>query len=174
MNDTPRTALVTGATSGIGHEVARALGAAGWQVLLHARTDAEGREAARRLADGGVDPARLEPVAADFARLAQVRELAETVSVRPGGLGLLVNNAAVVGVARRAETVDGNELSWQVNYLAPYLLTRSLLPALKAAGVARVVNVSSSLHRMGNLAWSDLNRTGRYAPVPRTRSRSWR
>lgn len=71
----------------------------------------------------------------------------------------------MVGAAHRAESVDGNELSWQVNYLAPYLLTRSLLPALRNKDGARVVNVSSCLHRMGNLPCSDLNRTGRYAPV---------
>ncbi|MEU8301226.1 SDR family NAD(P)-dependent oxidoreductase [Micromonospora sp. NPDC048909] len=164
-NDVPGTALVTGAASGIGHEVARQLANAGWQVLLHARTNAEGQEAARRLAGTGVDPELLEPVAADFARLSQVRSLADTVAARTAGLDLLVNNAALLGSGRRALTIDGNELTWQVDYLAPYLLTRSLLPALRATGRARVVNVSSSLHRMGNLAWGDLNGATRYAPV---------
>ncbi|MEV0726587.1 SDR family NAD(P)-dependent oxidoreductase [Micromonospora purpureochromogenes] len=165
MPDTTPTALVTGGASGIGHEVARQLAAAGWHVLLHARTEAEGRLAADRLARDGADPRRVEPVAADLARLAEVRDLAGFVAARPGGLDLLVNNAAVVGAARRAETIDGNEVCWQVNYLAHYLLTRSLLPALRAGAGSRVVNLSSSLHRMGNLAWGDLNRTARYAPV---------
>ncbi|MFC3505260.1 SDR family NAD(P)-dependent oxidoreductase [Micromonospora krabiensis] len=165
MIDVPGTALVTGATSGIGREVARQLAVEGWQVLLHARTDGEGREALRGLAESGVDPERLEPVVADFARLSQVRSVAAAVAARPGGLRLLVNNAALVGPPRRTLTVDGNELSWQVDYLAPYLLTRSLVQVLRAADGARVVNVSSSLHRMGTLAWSDLNSSARYSPI---------
>ncbi|WP_446218122.1 SDR family NAD(P)-dependent oxidoreductase [Micromonospora sp. IBHARD004] len=163
-SDPARTALVTGATTGIGLEVTRQLAATGWHVLLHARDDADGRRAVDRLVRGGADPRRVELVVADFARLAAVRDLASAVAARPHRLDLLVNNAAVRGAAQRAETADGNELSWQVNYLAHYLLTRSLLPAFSPGG-SRVVNLSSSLHRMGDLAWDDLNRTGRYAPV---------
>ncbi|MFC5927759.1 SDR family NAD(P)-dependent oxidoreductase, partial [Micromonospora vulcania] len=165
MSEVSRTALVTGASSGIGFEVARALAARGWHVLLHARTEAEGREATRRLLDAVAASAPVQPMIADFAQLSQVRALADAVVAESSGLRLIINNAAMVGPARRAETVDGNELSWQVNYLAPYLLTRSLLPALPDKGEARVVNVSSCLHRMGDLPWSDLNRSGRYTPV---------
>ncbi|TYB94943.1 SDR family NAD(P)-dependent oxidoreductase [Micromonospora sp. WP24] len=158
----PRTALVTGAAEGIGQAVAARLTAMGWRVLLHARTGAEGAVAADRLISQGADPERLRPVAADFTHLAEVHDLADQVT---SPLDLLVNNAAVAGDLRRAETVDGHELTWQVDYLAPYLLTRLLLPALSAAGGSRVVNLSSSLHRMGDLRWDDLERTGRYSPV---------
>ncbi|WP_444951156.1 SDR family NAD(P)-dependent oxidoreductase [Micromonospora ureilytica] len=162
MDEVSRTALVTGASSGIGFEVARALAARGWHVLLHARTETEGRDATRRLLDTVAASAPVTPMIADFAQLSQVRALADAVVAQASGLQLLINNAAVIGPARRAETVDGNELSWQVNYLAPYLLTRSLLPVMRGA---RVVNVSSCLHRLGDLPWSDLNRIERYAPV---------
>ncbi|MDG4780071.1 SDR family NAD(P)-dependent oxidoreductase [Micromonospora sp. WMMD961] len=166
MPETTRTALVTGATTGIGREVARRLAADGWRVLLHGRTAADASDALDGLAQDGTDPGRVETVSADFADLATVRDLAGVVSPIPGGLDLLVNNAALVGVARRAETVDGNEMSWQVNYVAHYLLTRLLMPALTRRPGARVVNLSSSLHRMGNLDWADLNRAARYAAVP--------
>ncbi|MEU8287620.1 SDR family NAD(P)-dependent oxidoreductase [Micromonospora sp. NPDC048905] len=165
MDEVSRTALVTGASSGIGFEVACALAARGWHVLLHAKTETEGHDATRRLLDTVAASAPVQPMIADFAQLSQVRALADAVVAQSSGLQLLINNAAMVGPARRAATVDGNELSWQVNYLAPYLLTTSLLPALRGKRGARVVNVSSCLHRMGDLPWSDLNRIERYAPV---------
>ncbi|SIR74003.1 SDR family NAD(P)-dependent oxidoreductase [Micromonospora avicenniae] len=157
-----RTAFVTGAAEGIGYAVAARLTAMGWRVLLHARTAAEGAVAVDRLISQGADPERLRPIAADFTRLAEVRDLADQVT---SPLDLLVNNAAVAGDTRRVQTADGHELTWQVDYLAPYLLTRLLLPALTAADGPRVVNLSSSLHRMGNLPWDDLDRAGRYSPV---------
>jgi NAD(P)-dependent dehydrogenase (short-subunit alcohol dehydrogenase family) len=166
MTDTTtRTALVTGATEGIGHEVARRLAAEGARVILHARTHDEGCDAVDRLVKGGADPLYLDLVVADYARLAEVTTMGREVARRYPRLDLLVNNAALVAGARRMVTEDGHELTFQVDYLAHYLLTRLLWEPLTATGTARVVNLSSSMHRLGHLHWSDPAMTGGYAPV---------
>ncbi|MGH3390629.1 MAG: SDR family NAD(P)-dependent oxidoreductase, partial [Actinomadura sp.] len=94
MSDTPRTVLVTGATEGIGHEVARRLAAYGATVILHARTQHEGEEALDRLVKAGADPLRLHAVAADFGRMQDVTALAERVAAEHPRLDVLINNAA--------------------------------------------------------------------------------
>lgn len=161
--DETRTALVTGATSGIGWETARQLAGRGWMVLVHARTRREGRAAVDALAQVGVDRARLELYAADFARLGEVEELARQVAKEHPRLDALVNNAAVAAPERHTFTDDGNELALQVNFLAHYLLTRSLERELTGEPGGRVVNVSSSLHRMASIQWSDPHRSRRYS-----------
>jgi NAD(P)-dependent dehydrogenase (short-subunit alcohol dehydrogenase family) len=159
----PRLALVTGSTNGIGHALARRLLAEHTSVILHGPT-AEGVEAAReRLLLAGFDAARIETEAADFTRLSDVAALAVRIARRHHKLDLLVNNAALVGTDTRAVTEDGHELTHQVNYLAPYLLTRLLWDALSAPAQSRVVNLSSSLHRSGNLNWGDLDRSRNYS-----------
>ncbi|MGY0237161.1 SDR family NAD(P)-dependent oxidoreductase [Longispora urticae] len=162
---TPRTVLVTGATSGIGYALARRLAAdENVTVVLHARTAREGDDAAERLVKDGAEPLRLRTVAADFSRLADVATMARRITAEFPHLDVLVNNAAVAGARSRILTVDGHELTLQVNYLAPYLLTRRLWPALTASPSGRVVNVSSVLHRDGQLHWNDLSLWGRYTP----------
>ncbi|MCW2913699.1 MAG: short-chain dehydrogenase/reductase [Actinomycetia bacterium] len=102
---------------------------------------------------------------ADFTRLEEVRELAEWVGREHPRLDVLVNNAGTAGMEGRVVTRDGHELTLQVNYLAPYLLTRLLWEPLMAGPAGRVVNVSSSLHRSGHLHWGDLNYASRYSRV---------
>jgi NAD(P)-dependent dehydrogenase (short-subunit alcohol dehydrogenase family) len=127
--------LITGASDGLGRALAMALAEQGHQLLVHGRNS-------KRLADvaehtGGT------PVQADLASLAEVRRLAQAV---PGELDVLVNNAGVgfgaPGQGRQL-SADGFELRLAVNYLAPYLLTRLLLPALRRSVPARIVNVAS-------------------------------
>lgn len=136
-----RTALVTGATSGLGRAVATALSAQGLHVLVH------GRDRARTEALAAELPGA-EPFVADLASLAQVRDLAARITGTQGELHVLVNNAGV-GAGRppqdtREPSVDGHELRLAVNYLAPVLLTRLLLPLLTASAPARIVNVGSA------------------------------
>ena len=133
-----QTALVTGATAGLGREVARELAARGARVLLHGR-NREKAEAVRREIAG---PGQVDVLVADLSSLAQVRELAREVEHSTDALHLLVNNAGIAGPPR-TETEDGLELHLAVNYLSHFLLTHELLPLLERSAPARVVNVSS-------------------------------
>ncbi|MFF7295439.1 SDR family NAD(P)-dependent oxidoreductase [Streptomyces sp. NPDC008265] len=159
-----RTVLVTGATSGIGYEAARQLAERGSTVLLHGRTPEEAQGATDRLiATTGIDGTLLRPLAADFARLEEVENLAHAVVREHPRLDVLVNNAAIAAPERHTLTTDGNEIAFQVNFLAHYLLTNLLEPALTTDPGGRVVNVSSSLHRTGAIQWNDPQRIRRYS-----------
>lgn len=158
-----RTVLVTGATSGIGFALARRLADDGATVLMHARTRAEGDIALGELVKDGVEPFRLRLLVADFRRLSEVRALAAKVIRTVPGLDVLVNNAAIESPQDRTLTEDGHEITFQVNYLAPVLLTRALAGSLGSVG-GRVVNVSSELHRAGAIGWNDPARKGFYLP----------
>ncbi|MFJ7587490.1 SDR family NAD(P)-dependent oxidoreductase [Streptomyces sp. NPDC097617] len=159
-----RTVMVTGATTGIGYETARLLAESGATVLLHGRTPQEARAAvARLIATADVDAELLRPCAADFAHLDEVERLANRVVAGHPHLDVLVNNAAVAAPEHRTVTHDGNELSFQVNFLAHYLLTNLLEPVLTTDPGGRVVNVSSSMHRSASISWNDPNRTRRYS-----------
>ncbi|MFF4551264.1 SDR family NAD(P)-dependent oxidoreductase [Streptomyces sp. NPDC001435] len=159
-----RTVLVTGATSGIGYETARQLAERGATVLLHGRTAEETRAAADRLiATAGVGAGQLALYSADFAHLEEVETLARTVVAEHPHLDVLVNNAGVAAPERHTVTADGNEIAFQVNFLAHYLLTCLLEPALTSDSGGRVVNVSSSLHRTASIQWADPNRARRYS-----------
>ncbi|MFC5800067.1 SDR family NAD(P)-dependent oxidoreductase [Streptomyces formicae] len=159
-----RTVLVTGATSGIGFETARQLAERGATVLVHGRTAEEGRTAVDALvATAGIDAARLCAYAADFARLEEVEAMAARIVAEHPHLDVLVNNAGMAAPERHTITEDGNEIAFQVNFLAHYLLTNLLEQALTSEPGGRVINVSSSLHRTGSIQWSDPNRARRYS-----------
>jgi NAD(P)-dependent dehydrogenase (short-subunit alcohol dehydrogenase family) len=139
-----QTVLVTGATDGLGRGVALDLARRGAAVIVHGRDAgriARTVEEVKRAGRG-----KVRSVQADFASLAEVRAMAGLLAEEPR-IDALVNNAGigtVVPPGGRAESVDGHELRFAVNYLAPYLLTRLLLPKLRASAPARVVNVSSA------------------------------
>jgi NAD(P)-dependent dehydrogenase (short-subunit alcohol dehydrogenase family) len=139
-----RTALVTGATDGVGRVVARRLGAAGLRVLVHGRHRERGEGVVRDIQQAGGEA---EFIAADLASLAQVRGLAASVADKADRLDLLINNAGIGSGgagALRQESADGHELRFAVNYLACFLLTRMLLPSLRNNAPARIVNVASA------------------------------
>jgi NAD(P)-dependent dehydrogenase (short-subunit alcohol dehydrogenase family) len=154
--------LLTGSTGGIGYETARLLAAGDVTVVVHARTEEEGAAAFQRLVNSGADPRRLQPAVADFSDLRQVAGLAAAIGAAYPRLDVLVNNAGTGGTGHRTLTPDGHELTFQVNYLAPYLLTRLLADRIGASPVGRVVNVSSSLHRAGRINWTDPSWKRRY------------
>src|SRR5215208_3942941 len=146
-----RTAVVTGANSGIGRASARELARAGARVVLAVRDAAKGRAAAAEM------PGRVEVRALDLADLASVRAFAEGWE---GELDLLVNNAGIMAVPE-GRTADGFELQFGTNHLGPFALTNLLLPQI----TDRVVTVSSGAHRMGGLDIDDLNwHRRRYRP----------
>ena len=144
MTVSGRVCVVTGATSGIGLATVRRLAADGARVALVARDRDRGRTVSREL-DGiaGGEPSEL--FVADLSRMSDVRRLAGEIATRFPRVHVLVNNAGAVHPRPRS-TVDGFEETLAVNYLAPFLLTRLLLPALDAAAPARIVNVASRAH----------------------------
>jgi NAD(P)-dependent dehydrogenase (short-subunit alcohol dehydrogenase family) len=144
---TGRTILVTGANSGIGLEAARGMARAGARVLLACRSRERGERAAADIATG-CPGAVLEVVPLDLADLSSVRGAAERVGRDHARLDVLVNNAGVMALPRR-ETADGFELQLGVNHLGHFALTGLLLPTLLATPAARVVTVSSLMHRAG-------------------------
>ncbi|MFG1705797.1 SDR family NAD(P)-dependent oxidoreductase [Nonomuraea sp. M3C6] len=141
-----RTILVTGATDGLGRALAADLAGRGATVLVHGRDERRGQDTMEEIRDR-VPGARLHWYRADLASLDEVRELADAVGAEHKGLDTVVNNAGigstVPGGGMRQESADGHELRFAVNYLAGYLLTRLLLPVLRAAAPSRIVNVSS-------------------------------
>lgn len=135
-----RTIALTGATDGLGRAVADRLAIRpDTRLILHGR-NRDKLEALRQALRGSA--AEVLTVTADLAQLGQVRALATQIAAATDRLDVLVNNAGVAPADRQL-TVDGHELCFGVNYLAPFVLTRELLPLLTAAAPARVVNVAS-------------------------------
>jgi NAD(P)-dependent dehydrogenase (short-subunit alcohol dehydrogenase family) len=138
-----RTAIVTGANSGLGLVTARELARAGARVIMACRDVAKGTEAASSL------PGDVEVRALDLADLASVRTFAGSVT---DDVDLLINNAGVMAPPLR-RTADGFELQFGTNHLGHFALTGLLLPRLRG----RVVTLSSTMHRVGRINLDDLN-----------------
>jgi NAD(P)-dependent dehydrogenase (short-subunit alcohol dehydrogenase family) len=136
------TILVTGATDGLGRRVAADLAGLGATVLLHGR-DGERLRATLDEIRSETGDEGLGSYLADLSSLSEVRDLAERILSERERLDVLVNNAGVI-VPEREESRDGHELTFAVNYLAPFLLTRLLLPLLRDSAPSRVVNVASA------------------------------
>ncbi|MDT4945969.1 MAG: hypothetical protein QOH14_2702 [Pseudonocardiales bacterium] len=155
-----RTALVTGANSGIGWWTARALAAHGARVVLACRDVERGKQAADKIR--AVRPsAELDVAHLDLSSMSSVRGFGDAWD---GSLDLLINNAGVMAPPKRLTTDDGFELQFGTNHLGHFVLTGLLLPSLLAAPAPRVVTVASVAHHGGTDAVLDGNAVGRYHP----------
>jgi NAD(P)-dependent dehydrogenase (short-subunit alcohol dehydrogenase family) len=160
-----RTALVTGANTGLGFWTAVHLAKAGARVLIGSRSAAKGAEALRRLRDESPQ-SDADVLELDLSSLAAVEEAANRVREREDRLDLLVNNAGVM-MPPYGTTADGFELQLGVNHLGHFALTGHLLPLLAAAPAARVVNVSSLAHRDAEIFFDDLQAEQSYSAEAR-------
>jgi retinol dehydrogenase-14 len=148
-----RSVVVTGASSGIGEAGAVELARRGALVVPVGRDPERLEVVAGRIAEAGGPPTR--PERADFASLAQVRALAERLRESHERIDVLVNNAGL-RTDKRVVSEDGLELTFQVNHLAPFLLTNLLLDRIRAAAPGRVVSTSSDSHARGEIVLDDL------------------
>jgi len=135
-----KTILITGSTDGIGLETARKLASQGHHLLLHGRNPKK-LEAVKKELAGSTSRSNIEGYVADLSRLDEVEKLAKAVADRHPKLDVLLNNAGVFKVADPI-TQDGLDVRFVVNTIAPYLLTKRLLPLIGDSG--RVINLSSA------------------------------
>lgn len=142
-----KTVLVTGATGGIGLVTARELARMGARVWVLGRSPQKTAEVAREIGAAGT-------LLADLSELAQVRRVAAEFRGQVERLDVLVNNAGGL-FSQRQETREGIETTWALNHLAPFLLTREVLPLLRLSPGARVVTVSSAAHAFGHIRLGD-------------------
>src|ERR1700694_2242273 len=155
--------MITGANSGIGKATALGLAQMGATVVLVSRDRARGEEAQNEIkAKSGNDA--IDLLLADLSSQQSIRQLAEDFKQRYTRLHVLINNAGIFALTRR-ETVDGLEMTFAVNVLAPFLLTNLLLDVIKASAPARIVNVSSDSQEANYLKLDDLQVEKHYRPM---------
>ncbi len=156
------TALVTGATSGIGLETARGLAREGFHVVLLGRSAARGA-AARADIERSVPGASTDLVLADLGEQSQVRAVAADLLERLDRLDVLVNNAALaIRRTPKHRTAEGHDPLLAVNHLGPFLLTLLLLPLLERSAPSRIVTVASDAHRVGRIDLAALDHPRTY------------
>ena len=156
-----RTAVVTGATSGLGRVVAEQLSGLGARVVLVGRNQAKLEQAARQIVEAtGNHDLALEK--ADLSLMSEVRSLAQRLLRNEKAIHVLVNNAAVLPV-EKSQTIEGLETAFATDLVSPYLLTRLLIPRLRESAPARIINVSSGGMYLSGIDLDELqNPQGRY------------
>lgn len=154
-----KTAVITGASAGLGVETARCLAGAGARVVMVAR-DADRLAAARAGILQQLPDAQLDTALLDLADLASVRAAATDIVQRFAKIDLLINNAGVMACPQ-GTTADGFELQFGTNHLGHFLFTCLLMPAVLAAAPARIVTLSSAAHKFSGIDFADPNYTQR-------------
>ncbi len=155
--------LVTGANSGIGKATALGLAQLGATVVMVCRDRAKGEAAQSEIKAKSGNQA-VDLLLADLSSQQSIRQLAQDFKQRYSQLHVLINNAGVFNLTRH-ETVDGLEMTFTVNQLAPFLLTNLLLDVIKASAPARIINVSSAAHEIGYIKLDDLQSKQHYRPM---------
>ena len=160
-DQTGRTAVITGANTGLGYETARALASHGAHVVLAVRNLDKGKAAAdlivRRYPGADVSVQEL-----DLTSLQSIRAAADELHTRHDRIDLLINNAGVMMTPKQT-TQDGFELQFGTNHLVHFALTGLLMDRLLAAPGSRVVTVSSNGHRFGSINFDDLQSERSYS-----------
>src|SRR5437588_9398273 len=156
--------MVTGANSGIGKATALELAQMGATVVMVCRDRARGEEAKREITTKSRNNA-VDLLQADLSSQQSIRQLVGNFQHHYTHLHVLINNAGAAFPGRRRETVDGLEMTFAVNYLAPFLLTNLLLDVLTASAPARIVNVSSDAQASGYIQMDDLQAEKLYRPM---------
>jgi len=157
------TAVITGATSGIGLVTARELARTGMRVFALGRDKGRIKAVSQAITEA-VPGGRVEWILADFGSLEQVAQASAEILETAGTIDLLVNNAGNQ-LDRRITTGDGFEMTWQVNHLAPFLMTKLLLPRVLESPQPQVITVSSIGHSMiPDMVWDDLQGEAAYSP----------
>jgi len=162
---TGKVAIVTGANSGIGFETAKALAAKAAEVVLACRNLEKAGLATKEIRSM-IRKAKLEIIKLDLADLASVRKFAEVFKSKYQSLDLLINNAGIM-IPPFTKTTDGFEVQFGANHLGHFALTGLLMDVILATPNARIVNVSSSAHRMGTgtIDFDNLNAEKGYHPA---------
>ncbi|WP_308301746.1 oxidoreductase [Frankia umida] len=158
-----RTAVVTGANTGIGFEAARVLAARGATTILACRNPVKAQEARDRVLAESPD-ADIHLLELDLNSLTSVRKAAETLLVERPTIDILINNAGVI-MLPHGRTEDGFEQHFGVNHLAHFAFTGLVLPAVLAADAGRIVTVGSNGHRMGKIDFEDIPFERGYKPL---------
>ena len=149
-----KTVLITGSTDGIGKQTAHELARMGARILLHGRNQEHG-ESTREEIIRSTGNNNVEFVIADLASQKQVRDLAAQIHDRTDQINVLINNAGV-DMTERQLTEDGYEMTFAVNYLAPFLLTNLLMDLIQNGKPSRIINVSSSVHVKARIDFENL------------------
>lgn len=152
---TGRVVLITGGSSGLGQETARALAAHGAEVVLTARDVPKGEAVAAEI-QRATGNAAVSVEALELGSLASVRAFAQRFLARHDRLHVLINNAGVMACPF-GKTADGFEQQFGTNHLGHFLLTGLLLPALRRGAPARIVSVSSRGHHMSPVVFDDVH-----------------
>jgi len=159
-----KTAILTGANSGIGKQTAQALAGNGYQVVMICRNRDKAENARREIIDEtGND--RIDILICDLSSMHQIKETAETIRGTYSQIDRLVNNAGILPDGDRKETDEGLELTFAVNHMAYFLLTRELMPLLESTPGSRVINVASDASRSGTFNPDNLQLQSGYSTM---------
>jgi NAD(P)-dependent dehydrogenase (short-subunit alcohol dehydrogenase family) len=154
-NQKGRVAIVTGSSSGIGYETARVLANKNAAVIIAVRNMEKGNKAAQKIKNQYPD-AHVTVMELDLANLESVRKFAANFKREHSRLDLLINNAGVM-MPPYSKTADGFELQFGTNHLGHFLLTGLLIDLIIKTKDSRIVNISSTAHKSGNIIFDDLN-----------------
>lgn len=149
-----KVCLVTGATAGIGQATAMLLAQRGATIVGVGRNPVKNEFSTTMIKDKTGNPS-VEYLLADLSSQKEIRTLAQQFQIKYDRLDVLINNAGAT-FGERLESVDGIEMTFALNHLGYFLLTKLLSNVLEASALSRVINVSSSLHKFGKINFDDI------------------